>query len=97
MPFFCACRICKINSKDGNGRVLFTKKTFRKHQKKEKASIEVIDKTEIESSNESISSCNVVEKRKFEDGSDGSDINSENNFSDNDTPFSIPLRDISKR
>ena len=97
MPFFCACRICKINSKDGNGRVLSTKKTFKKHQKKEKASIEVIDKTEIESSNESISSCNVVEKRKFEGGSDGSDINSENNFSDNDTPFSIPLRDISKR
>ena len=100
MPFFCSCRICKINSKDGNGRVLFTKKTFRKHQKKEKASIEAIDETEIieiESSNESISSCNVVEKRKFDDASDGSDINSENNFSDNDTPFSIPLRDISKR
>src|ERR1041385_3693656 len=100
MPFFCSCRICKINSKDGNGRVLSTKKTFRKHQKKEKASIEAIDETEIieiESSNESISSCNVVEKRKFEDGSDGSDINSENNFSDNDIPFSIPLRDISKR
>ena len=47
--------------------------------------------------NESISSCNVAEKRKFEDGSDGSDVNSENNISDNDTPFSIPLRDISKR
>ena len=99
MPFFCACRICKINSKDGNGRVLSTKKTFKKHQKKEKASIEAIDETEIieiESSNESISSCNVAEKRKFEDGSD---VNSENNISDNDTLFSIPLtlRDISKR
>ena len=93
MPFFCACRICKINSKDGNGRVLFTKKTFRKHQKKEKASIEKINEieiTEVESSNESISSCNVSEKRKFEEDelreSSESDINS-----DNDILFSIPL------
>ncbi len=93
MPFFCSCRICKINSKDGNGRVLSTKKTFRKHQKKEKASIEEINEietTEVESSNESISSCNVSEKRKFEEDelreSSESDINS-----DNDILFSIPL------
>ena len=91
MPFFCSCHICKINSKDGNRRVLSTK-----------ASIEAIDEAEIikiESSNESILSCNVAKKRKFEDGSDGSDVNSENNLSDNNTPFSIPLilRDISKR
>ena len=82
------------------GEFYLLKKLLENIKKKEKASIEAIDETEIieiESSNESISSCNVVEKRKFEDGSDGSDINSENNFSDNDTPFSIPLRDISKR
>ena len=102
MTFFCSCRICKINSKDGNGRVLSTKKTFRKHQKKEKKCIEESDETEsdkIESSNESISSCNVAEKRKFEDEldeSDESDINSSNSPSDND---SIPLisEDRSKR
>jgi len=106
--FFCFCRICKINSKDGNGRVLSTKKTFRKHQKKKKKCIEESDETEsdkIESSNESISSCNVAEKRKFEDEldeldesdeSDESDINSSNSPSDND---SIPLisEDRSKR
>ena len=82
------------------GEFYLLKKLLENIKKKEKASIEAIDETEIieiESSNESISSCNVAEKRKFEDGSDGSDVNSENNISDNDTPFSIPLRDISKR
>ena len=68
MPFFCSCNICKVNSKDGNGRFLSTKKTFKKHQEKEKASIEEIEKTtETESSNESISSCNASKKREFED------------------------------
>ena len=104
MPFFCSCRICKINSKDGNGRFLSTKKTFKKHQEKEKkASIEEIKEieiTEIESSNESVSSIssyNVTGKRVFED--DESDINSANSPSDNDIPFSIPLvlKDRSKR
>jgi hypothetical protein len=101
MPFFCSCRICKINSKDGNGRVLSTKKTFRKHQKKEKASIEKIAETEItetESSNESISSCNVAKKRKFEDDLDESDesvesdVNLANSILDNNIPFSIHKR-----
>ena len=95
MPFFCSCRICKINSKDGNGRFLSTKKTFKKHQEKEKASIDEIDEietTETESSNESISSCNASKKREFEDDElSESDINSVNSSSDNDTPFSIPL------
>ena len=52
MPFLCSCRICKINSKDGNGKWLSTRKTFKKHQKREKASIKKIDETdttEIES------------------------------------------------
>lgn len=98
MPFFCSCRICKINSKSGNGRFLSTKKTFKKHQKKEKASIKKVDEieiSEIESNNESFSS-----KRKFEnDELSESDINSANSSSDNDTPFSIPLilEDDSKR
>ena len=93
MPFFCSCHICKINSKDGNGRVLFTKKTFRKHQKKENASIKKINEietTEVKGSNKSISSCNISEKRKFKEDelreSSKSDINS-----DNDILFSIPL------
>jgi hypothetical protein len=83
MPFFCSCRICKINSKDDNGRFLSTKKTFKKHQKKEKACIEKINESETESSSESISSYNVAEKRKF-DELDKSDINSVNSLSDNE-------------
>ena len=77
MTFFCSCRICKLNSKNGNGRVLSTRKTFKKHHKREKARVEEIDKTdttEIESTDASISSCNAAEKRKFEDESDKSDI-----------------------
>jgi hypothetical protein len=97
MTFFCSCRVCKVNSKDGNGRALSTRKTFKKHQKREKASIEKIDETdttEIESIDGSISSCNVAEKRKFEDESDDrSDINS-----DNDISLSIlEVEDRSKR
>ena len=93
MPFFCSCRICKINSKDSNRRFLSTKKTFKKHQKKEKANIEEIDEiktTETESSNESISSCNVSKKREFEED-ELSESDLENDLSDNDMPFPIPL------
>src|SRR5215216_5320907 len=98
MTFFCSCRICKINSKSGNGRVLSTKKTFKKHQKKKKASIEEINEieiSEIESNNELFSSTlsyNITEKRKFKNDELGeSDINSANSSSDNDASFSIPL------
>ena len=52
MPFFCSCRICKINSKDGNGKWLSTKKTFKRHQKREKANIEKINGSEAESGSE---------------------------------------------
>jgi hypothetical protein len=83
MPFFCSCRICKINSND-NGKWLSTKKTFKKHQKREKANIKKINASEAESGSEtksdseSISSCNAAEKRKFEDDElDKSDISSE--------------------
>lgn len=89
MPFFCSCRICKINSKDGKGKVLSTKKTFKKHQEKEKECIEGISETEIESSNESFSSCSIANKRKFEefeddelDESDKSDKSNESDESD---------------
>ncbi|POG67634.1 hypothetical protein GLOIN_2v1644898 [Rhizophagus irregularis DAOM 181602=DAOM 197198] len=88
MPFLCSCRICKINSKDGNGKWLSTRKTFKKHQKREKANIEKINESEAESGSEtksdseSISSCNAAEKRKFEDDeSDKSDTSSESNIS----------------
>ena len=79
MAFFCSCRYCKINSINGNGRWLSTKKTFKKHQKKEKASIEKINRSETESDNGSISSCNEAKKRKFDDELDKSDTSSDNN------------------
>ena len=93
MPFFCSCRICKINSISGNGRWLSTKKTFKKHQKKEAANIEKINSSESESGSEtkndseSISSCNAAEKRKL------SDTNSDNSLSYDD----LTLKDIPKR
>jgi hypothetical protein len=96
MPFFCSCRTCKINSKDGNGRWLSTKKTFKKHQKKEKASIEKINQSETETDSESISSCNEAEKRKFDDELDKSDTSSENSLSSNDN-VPLILKDIPKR
>jgi hypothetical protein len=89
MAFFCSCRTCKINSVNGNGRWLSTKKTFKRHQDKEKANIEKINGSETESSSKSISSCNKSEKRKFEDDElDKSDTSSENSLSHND---SVPL------
>ncbi|CAB5211168.1 unnamed protein product, partial [Rhizophagus irregularis] len=103
MPFLCSCRICKINSKDGNGKWLSTRKTFKKHQKREKANIEKINESEAESGSEtksdseSISSCNAAEKRKFEDDeSDKSDTSSESNISNNDH-VPVILKDIPKR
>ena len=103
MPFFCSCRICKINSINGNGRWLSTKKTFKKHQKKEKANIEKIDGSESESgsetksNSESISSCNIAEKRKIEDNEfDESATSSESNLSYNDH-VPLILKDIPKR
>ncbi|GET66791.1 hypothetical protein GLOIN_2v1792237 [Rhizophagus irregularis DAOM 181602=DAOM 197198] len=82
MQYFCSCRTCKINP--GGGKWLSTKKTFKKHQEKEKACIEKINESETESSSESISSYNVAEKRKF-DELDKSDINSVNSLSDNES------------
>ncbi|CAB5181446.1 unnamed protein product [Rhizophagus irregularis] len=103
MPFLCSCRICKINSKDGNGKWLSIRKTFKKHQKREKANIEKINESEAESGSEtksdseSISSCNAAEKRKFEDDeSDKSDTSSESNISNNDH-VPVILKDIPKR
>jgi hypothetical protein len=80
MQYFCSCRICKINP--GGGKWLSTKKTFKKHQEKEKTRIEK-NESETESSNESISSYIVAEKRKF-DELDESDINSVNSLTDNE-------------
>jgi hypothetical protein len=93
MAFFCSCRICKVNSKNGKGKILSTKKTFKKHQKREKATIKETEE-ELESSNESILSCNEAEKRKFEESESDelesdelvsieSDVNSANNNLDN--------------
>ena len=102
MPFFCSCRICKINS-NGNGKWLSTKKTFKKHQNREKANIEKINGSEAESESEtksdsgSISSCNAAEKRKIEDDElDKSDTSSESNVSYNDH-VPLILKDIPKR
>ena len=103
MPFFCSCRICKINSISGNGRWLSTKRTFKKHQKKEEANIEKINRSEAESGSEtksdsdSISSCNTAEKRKIEDNELYlSDTNSENSLSYNDH-VPLILKDIPRR
>ena len=103
MPFFCSCRICKINSKDGNGKWLSTKTTFKKHQNREKANTEKINGSEAESGSEtksdseSISSCNAAEKRKIEDVElDKSDTSSESNISYNDH-VPLILKDVSKR
>jgi hypothetical protein len=64
------------------------KKLLKKHQKKEKESVEKINEIDTESESEkksdseSISSCNAAEKRKFEDDElDKSDINSESSLS----------------
>lgn len=90
MAYFCSCRYCKINSINGSGRWLSTKKTFKKHQKKEKANTEKINGSE--SDNESISSCNESEKRRFEDDElDKSDTSSDNSLSYNDNvPKDVP-------
>src|ERR1043165_3877906 len=103
MPFFCSCRICKINSKDGNGKWLSTKKTFKKHQNRKKANIEKINGSKAESGSEtksdseSISSCNAAEKRKIKDVElDKSDTSSESNVSYNDH-VPLILKDVSKR
>jgi hypothetical protein len=99
MQFFCSCRICKIKSINGIGRWL-SKKTFKKHQKKEKAIIEKINGSEADSGSEtksdseSISSCNIAEKRKIEDIE--SDTSSESSLSYNEHVPSI-LKDIPKR
>jgi hypothetical protein len=92
MAFFCSCRYCKINSINGSGRWLFTKKIFKKHQKKEKANTEKINRSETESDNKSISSCNKSEKRKFKDDElDKSDISSDNSLSyDDNIPKDVP-------
>jgi hypothetical protein len=81
---------------------LSTKKTFKKHQKKEKA-IEKINGSEAESGSEtksdseSISSCNIAEKRKIEDNEiDESDASSKSSLSYNDH-VPLILQDISKR
>jgi hypothetical protein len=105
MPYFCSCRICKLVN--GNGRWLSTKKTFKKHQKKERISIDKINgpKTESRSesesekgsNSESISSCNVSEKRKFEDDElDKSDTSSESSKSSL-SYVPVILKNISKR
>ena len=103
MPFFCSCRICKIKSINGNGRWLSTKKTFKIHQKKEKAIIEKVNGSEEErgsetkSDSESISSCNIAEKRKIEDNEfDKSDTSSESSLSYNDH-VPLILKDIPKK
>ena len=85
MSFFCSCRICKINS-NGSGKWLSTKKTFKKHQEKEKASIEKMSESETESD-------------KFEedesDESDESDTSSDNSLLCNDK--STFLEDTTRR
>ena len=113
MPFFCSCRMCKVNSKDGKGKIISTKKTFRKHQEREKAIIKETEE-ELESNNESISSCNEAEKRKFEESESDelesdelesvelvsieSDVNSENdNLDNNGSLLTLTLQDMSNR
>ncbi|GBB92268.1 hypothetical protein RclHR1_19930002 [Rhizophagus clarus] len=83
MQYFCSCHICKINP--GGGKWLSTKKTFKKHQEKEKAFIEKINESETESSSELISSYIVTRKRKFDDELDELDINLVNSLSDNES------------
>ena len=80
-----------------------TKKTFKKHQNREKANIEKINGSEAESGSEtksdseSISSCNAAEKRKIKDVElDKSDTSSESNVSYNDH-VPLILKDVSKR
>ncbi len=86
MQYFCSCHICKINH--GGGKWLSTKKTYKKHQNKERVRIKKNDESELESSSESISSCNVAQKRKLEE-----EMSSESSFSDNNA---IILEDISR-
>ena len=101
MPFLCSCCICKINSKDGNGKWFSTRKTIKKHQKREKANIEKINESEAESGSEtksdseSISSCNAAEKRRIDDELDKSDTSSESNVSYNNH-VSLILKNIPK-
>jgi hypothetical protein len=87
MQYFCSCRTCKINH--GGGKWLSTKKTYKKHQNKERARIKKNDESAPESSSESISSCNVAKKRKIEE-----EMSSESSFSDNNDSI---LEDISRQ
>jgi len=101
MSYFCSCHICKINSKDGNGKWFNTKKTLKKHKEREKKNNEKINGSDAESGSEtksdceSISSCNSSKKRKIDDESDKSDTGSESNVSYKDVP--LILKDIRKR
>ena len=78
MPYLCSCRICKINSKDGNGKWLSTRKTFKKHQKREKANIEKINESGAESGSETktiVNQFQVVTQLKKESSKTMSRIN----------------------
>lgn len=87
MPYFCSCQICKIINGNGRWLVITKKKNFKKHQKKERESVEKINEPDTESelekksNSESISSCNAAEKRKFDDELNKSDISSESSLS----------------
>jgi hypothetical protein len=86
MQYFCSCRTCKINP--GGEKWLSTKKTYKKHQNKERACIKKNKESEPEGSSESVSSCNEVKKIKIEE-----ETSSESSFSDNNVSI---LEDISK-
>ena len=76
MDLFCTCRKCKKFSQNGDGRYLKTKKTFIKHQKKERSllnnnyssseesSKETEETSECDSIDNSDNEQNIVEQRK---------------------------------
>ncbi|PKK61085.1 hypothetical protein RhiirC2_718671 [Rhizophagus irregularis] len=76
MDLFCTCRKCKKFSQNGDGRYLKTKKTFIKHQKKERSllnnndssseesSEETEETSEYDSINSSDNEQNIVDQRK---------------------------------
>ena len=74
MVYFCSCKKCKANSSDGFGCILKTKKTFKRHQKKENL---------IQSSDDSnLTNENSANSNEINDSKEISNIKFENKISE---------------
>ena len=74
MVYFCSCKKCKANSNDRFGCILKTKKTFKRHQKKENL---IQSSDDLNSINK-----NSINSNKINDSKEISNIKFENKISE---------------